>query len=246
MTSLLTESIEANTPKVPANLQEQREKSREKVIELLSQPLLPSEQEKVYSQLKEFIEFSFGYDLLERYHHIKASIFDLTRQQKVEVKGDSYHINGSYVVSVPSIVKIPFSEKNNGSYKVMRKTKRLNDNYERDIELFCTIPEITPEARSAYADSMGFCAEIVSRAYKDSLLSKILLRDTGKEIQSPLDSEYFLVWAPSAWDAKLIPRPERDPAIFMNYNGWNFSVYQWDVPEERSLDAMLREFRETF
>lgn len=238
------ESIETYKGKVPKNLQEQREKQRAKVIEILSQPLLPIEQEKVYSQLSEFVTLNFGYEIVGKYPSISAKIFNLERDIKVEVEGN-YYQNGTHKVSVPSLVKIPFKESNNGSFKIRKKAERIRDKEQREIELSCTIPEITPEARSVYADSIGFCAELVSKAYKDGLISRILLRDLEKGIPNPLDSTYSLVWAPSVWDAKAIPRPERDPAIFMEYNGWNFLVHKWDIPEERSLDAMLREFSQS-
>lgn len=241
MVNLLTEALESQKVSIPKNLDEQRKNQREKVIEILSQPLLPCEQEKVYSQLTEFVKLQFGYDLVQRYPNISPSIFDLEREQKIEINGD-YYSNGIYNVKTLSVVKVPFETTNAGIYKIRKKGIRLKDKNEREIDLSCKIPEITSEARAAYADSISFCAELLSKAYKDDLISKILLKDVVKDIPLPIDSDYFLVWAPSVWDAKIV---EKDPAIFMQYTKWYFLVEKWDIPEERSLDALLREFGET-
>lgn len=248
MTSALTEAIESNKTKSPGKdkLDKKRGLQREKVIEILSQPLLPFEQEKVYAELADYVRFYFGYELVGKYPNISPGIFNLKNKRKLEVDGD-YYSKGAYEVVLPTVVKIPFKEANQGYYRMRQGGNKVGRDGERkDLDLSCAIPEITPEARIAYADSVRFSAQVVANGFKDDIVSKILLRDLNHErkILTPLDSQYFLIWAPTEWHVKPVPRVERDPAIIMEYNIWSFLVYQWETPEERSLDAMLREFRE--
>ena len=244
MTNLLSESLKEHEKKAPKNLAELSAQQRRKVEDLLSPLLLPSEQERVYEQLRRFVTRDFGYQLAEKYSVISDEIFKLKRKAKVHYQ-DSY-VNGDYLCEVPSIVEIPLQEENDGTFKVRAEAEGETNRRATILELSCPIPEIIPEARASYAEAKAYCAETTAKAYRDPLISRILLgiNEKKQELRTPLDAEYSLVWAPSTWTADKIIIPEKDPAILMEYCGWRFLVHQWEIPKERSLDAVLREFNE--
>lgn len=218
------------------------EKAMANVKEILSQPLLPAEQEKIYTSLNDFVALNFVYNLSQKYPIISEEIFDLKRESKMEIT--ERYGNYTYLVELPVIVRLPLEKSNQGKLELTVTGKKEKDQQEKsEIKVSCNIPEITPEARIALAEAVKYSAELTSRAYQDGLISRILVRDRmrEKEINGPLYAQYNLVWAPSEWNAELV---ERDPAIFMSYWGRNLLVYHWNVPEERSLDGILREFKE--
>jgi len=217
-----------------------RENARDKLEELLSQPLLPAEQQKVYEALNRFVALEFLYQLSKRYPIISDEIFNLEKEEKYT------HDYKDYTVRLPVVVSVPLqSLKVDDVFKKRVKGVKIKDDdsytREHEFEIECSIPELTPEARIAFSDAVKFSAELTAEAYKDKLFARILIRDRMYEraLDGPLISKYHLVWAPSNWNIKLI---ETDPAIFMKYAGHNLLIYSWNIQEEKSLDSMLREF----
>lgn len=232
----LVSAIKSNTQKAEFAV----EKAREKVLELLAQPLLPVEQQKVYGTLDKFVQFYFLGQLVQKYPLISDEIFDLRKD--IRMKGRS----GDYDVDTPIVVQLPLDEQSKEKPEVFsaRTTgARCGDGYKEEFYVQCSIPEITLEARAALADALRYSAEVTAKAYSDPLVSKVLMSKSlsAGKVLGPSSARYNLVWAPSTWDAKMI---EKDPAIFMVYAGKNFNIHQWEIPGERSLDAMLREFGE--
>jgi hypothetical protein len=218
--------------------------ARAKVEQLLAQPLLPAEQNKIYETLGKFIKLNFVHELSKKYPIISNEIFDERKEEKVKVKtNDRYEAEREYTIPLPVVVRISLDRIRAGEdYMFVTKGKRESNNYTEDVRVSCTIPEITPEARIALSEAIVTSAELTAKAYKDNLLSRILIRDRMNEhpaIGGPLGAGYNLIWAPSSWNAEII---EKDPAILMNYAGTNMLVYHWTIPEEKSLDAMLREY----
>jgi len=212
------------------------EKVRQHITQLLSEPLFPAEQAKVYGGLLRFVEAHFVQQLASKYPVISKEIFDL--KKPLECKNH----DGTYIAQAPVVTGISLKEKNGTEFKVVLRGKTKQDgNYGADFNCTCPIPEITTEARSAIAESTAYRAELLADAYKDKMLGRIMMGENMDSASFPVNVNYFLVWAPSAWNTKFI---ERDPAIFMGYANKNFLIHQWEIPEERSLDAMLREFQE--
>ncbi len=239
MTNRLTAAINSHRKKVDSQI----DKARAQVERLLSQTLLPNEQDKVYGLLKDFATTYFIHGIAEQYPLISEDIFQERVRTELTAK-DRYGSPHEYVTKVPVVLKLDFDQKGKDVFDMHVKGKRIDvRSEEEDLSIRCSVPEIVPEARAALLESMGFNARLIAQAYRDPLVSRILMRDkiSTREIPEPTDSQYSLVWAPSTWDARVV---EKDPAIFMKYLGRNFLVYQWDIPEEKSLDVMLREFRE--
>ncbi len=242
MVSTLVKTIESN--KVDTNFP--RELLRERINNLLCQPLLPGEQGKVCDSLKKFVTMEFVYQLSRKYSIISDKIFNLERRITVRAKArQEYSTSSLYDVEVPLVVSMSLEKCNEqGELKLGGVSGRRNQYKQEDIiELSYQVPEITPEARAALADSIKVSAEITAKEYRDDLLSRILIMDktNGGSLKGPLNAGYNLVWAPSTWNAKII---EKDPAIFMRYGRRNFLVHYWNIPEENSLDALLGEFQQ--
>jgi len=218
--------------------------ARAKVEQLLAQPLLPAEQNKVYETLGKFIKLNFIHELSKKYPIISSEIFDERKEEKVKIKTkDRFESEEEYTVTLPIVVSIPLENIRAGeNYTFATKGKIESNSYPKDIKVSCAIPEIIPEARIALSEAIIMSAELTAKAYKDDLLSKILIRDRMNErpaIGGPLNAGYNLIWAPSKWNAEIV---EKDPAILMKFAGTNMLVYHWTIPEETSLDAMLREY----
>lgn len=224
-------------------LQYNEQSARSKLEELLSQPLLPAEQQKIYEVLKKFVAMEFLNQLTKKYPMISDDIFKLTKDERIKIAN---RYNEEYIVTVPLVVKIPLeNSKIEDMYLATARGKKnkIGSNDEVEVNIACVIPEITSDARAALADSIRFSAELTAKAYQDPLVAKVMVRDRMHErtLEGPLKSNYSLVWAPSMWNAKIV---EKDPAIFMRYAGTNLLVHQWEIPEETSLDSLLKEFRE--
>ncbi|MFH1211200.1 MAG: hypothetical protein V1645_04785 [archaeon] len=239
----LTQLLEANR----RNITYYEEDARSKIEKLLSQPLLPAEQNKVYETLKKFVALDFVYQLSRKYPIISEGIFNLKKEEEIKTKkneSDSYP--ETYMLEIPIVVKIPLqSEKVGDVFKTRVQGYKKGDShkYKQEVDITCPIPELTPEARVAFAEAVQLSAELTARGYKDNLISRILVMDrmNGRSLDGPLTSNYSLVWAPSQWNAKIV---ERDPAILMRYAGTNMMIHHWTIPEETSLDALLRDFTE--
>lgn len=219
------------------------ESARAKVEQLLAQPLLPAEQTKVYGTLEKFVTLNFVHQLSKKYPIVSGDIFEQHREEKLKVKtNDRYETEREYTAIVPIVVSIPLESIRVGEdYTRVVKGSREDSTYHDDIKISCTIPEIIPEARVALAEAIITSADLTAKAYKDNLLSRILVKDRMKKepvLGGPLLADYHLIWAPSVWNAEVV---EKDPAILMNFAGVNMLVYHWTIPEEASLDAMLRE-----
>jgi len=222
-------------------LQYNEQSARSKLEELLSQPLLPAEQQKIYETLKKFVAMEFLNQLTKKYPIISDDIFKLTKEDYLKIAN---RYNEEYVVKVPLVVKIPLeNSKIEDTYATTARGRKVRSDNEVEVNIACTIPEITSDARAALADSIRFSAELTAKAYSDPLVAKVMVRDRlhDRTLEGPLKSNYHLVWAPSTWNAKIV---EKDPAIFMRYAGTNLLVYQWEIPEETSLDELLKEFRQ--
>lgn len=219
---------------------------RDKIEELLRQPLLPAEQQKVYDTLGKYVTLNFVFGLSQRYPVISEGIFGVLKREELIYP----HDHRPYTFEAPAVVRIPLQEGKIGGYFQIEKVRGIRKMDDREVEakLSCPIPEIIPEARRAVAESIGFSAELVSKAYQDDLISKIIMTDViqGKAFETPLNAtKYSLVWAPSKWGITELKIIEKDPAIFMKYADTNFMVYRWNIPEENNLEAMLREFTDS-
>lgn len=209
--------------------------ARELVSELFSQPILPVEKNKFNQILGQFLESEFSSKLSQKYPVISNEIFSLTQKRKVKEKEYEF----------PSIISIPLGKSASGVYK--KTIPPLNGGrYDNNLEISCPIPEISPEAKKQIVESKSYCSQSMADAFADPLVSKILMMESlgqlgENNIQKPTDSSYDLVWAPTVWEEKEI---ERDPAIFMKYAGKNFLIAQWEIPEERSLEYILRNFQD--
>jgi hypothetical protein len=222
---------------------------RQKILELLNQPLFPIEQDKVYETLNQAVRCLFCYKLSQRYPVVSKSIFELVTKREEKVDGVTYE------AKLPVVVRLPLSKAQNGSefkdtifvYPVDKTEYNRWDS--KRAEIWCPIPRITSEARTAIAESVAYRAQIIAEAYRDTLFAKILeknmVKHDSKNIASELleNIDFQLIWAPSKWNMKYV---EKDPAILMNYNNANFMVHQWEIPEEKSLDTVLMEFGEDF
>lgn len=245
MTNILTQSIEKCKKPVVKSWQDAKVvELRKKVLEMLDQPLFPVEQDKVYETLNQAVKCFFCYRLSQHYPVISKSIFELTNEREERVGGEIYMAALPVVVGVPLNGLRENSEFRTSVYGISceHKTDR------RRAEIYCPIPRIVPEARTAMAESVANRAQIIAEAYRDSLFTKIL--EKNMVIDRPinittefLNAEFQLIWAPSEWNVKYA---EKDPAILMSYDNSNFLIHQWEVPEEKSLDAMLMEFSQEF
>lgn len=223
-------------------LQYNEQSARAKLEELLSQPLLPAEQQKIYEVLKKFVGMEFLNQLAKKYPIVSDNIFKLTKEETLKI--ENRH-NEEYIVKVPLVVQISLEDsKIEDVYHARAEGRKIRSDYDNvEVNIACTIPELTSEARSALAEAIKYSAELTAKAYQDTLVSKVMVRDRLRErsLEGPLKANYNLVWAPSIWNARVV---EKDPAIFMRYAGKNLLIHQWEIPEETSLDGLLKEFRE--
>jgi len=95
----------------------------------------------------------------------------------------------------------------------------------------------------------GITSEMFDRMRKAKAFSRmfgVYLLDRGIEGRLERERDEFgLLWCPSPdrWVAsKEPPRVEGDPAILFRSGGRVYLVGYFDTPDERSLDAMIREF----
>jgi len=245
MVSTLTQAIEkCKKPVAKAGHDAKVTELRQKILEMLNQPLFPIEQDQVYETLNQAVKCFFCYKLSQQYPIISKSIFELVTKKE--------EVIGRYLseLALPSVLGLPLNRiQEKSEFRTTIYAKPKNDEYDtKRVEIWCPIPRITSEARTAMAESVAYRAQIIAEAYRDSLFAKILEKDMVKDAPENitnqfLDAEFQLIWAPSEWNVKYV---EKDPAVLINYDNANFLVHQWEIPEEKSLDAMLREFSEDF
>lgn len=248
MTNTLTQVIEKyRKPSINADHDANVVQLRQKILELLNQPLFPIEQDKVYETLNQAVRCFFSHKLSQRYPVVSKSIFELVAKREEKVDGIVYEAKLPVIVRVPLSKALERSEFKDTIFGY--PVDKTNSWDSRRVEIWCPIPRITSEARTAIAESVAYRAQIIAEAYRDSLFAKILeknmVKHDSKNIASELleNIDFQLIWAPSKWNMKYV---EKDPAILMSYNNANFMVHQWEIPEEKSLDTVLMEFGEDF
>lgn len=196
-------------------------------------PMHPKEREKVEQFSSRYAVCWFMRELAQKYTLLSPEILELTQT----IKSD-----GGYDMKIPVLWNAQ-TKYVKPSTAVTYKTTEERRQYQYEIKVYP--PELTIEARQAEAEALVYSCELVKKAMQDSLLKEILDKDslqTKRTIKLPYEAEFKLVWAPEKFELKKIIPPPTDPAIFMDYQEQLFLIHQWDIPEERSLEAILRNY----
>ncbi|MBX4196245.1 hypothetical protein KW805_01515 [Candidatus Pacearchaeota archaeon] len=223
------------------------ERAGRNILKKAMDQFLPSKADYdiIKDQAGEFIKDWCSYQLAQVYPYLTNDFFSLKRKI----------VHGGYPVEIPTIFRFPFEseitpKESDESPKMARvETSYMKHGYAQKLEVKACVPGYPSSVREKYSEAKKICADISLRAFKDPFRRRILEADQSIILPDNTrvcsGTNYDIVWAPTEVEIQEV-RPPIDPALILSYNGSHFVVDMWDVPGERPIEGIIREFCGSF